>query len=296
MKRSLTALRSHRARYRRDHRHRNFCADRHGGGRRTNGRFDLENAAAQFRNLLDQSHRFGHLAGRGRDRRSSLSFVVAAIACGFAALCYAELAAMIPVSGSAYTYSYATLGEIIAWIIGWDLILEYAVGNMAVAVGWSGYFVKLCGSLFGLKFPLWAVTDYKTAPISSPTAATRWLIFRRPHSPSSWAIPLPLICPRFLIVAVVTILLIYGIRESATRQHDDRNHEGRGRRVLHRVRLVHGESDELAPFHAPRVSRSDERCGHCLFCLHRFRRRLDHRGGNTESATRHADRDDRQPD
>ncbi|PYI85840.1 MAG: hypothetical protein DMF09_03850 [Verrucomicrobia bacterium] len=76
-----------------------------------------------------------------------LSFVVAGIACGFAALCYAELAAMIPVSGSAYTYSYATLGEIIAWIIGWDLILEYAVGNMAVAVGWSGYFVRLCGSL-----------------------------------------------------------------------------------------------------------------------------------------------------
>src|SRR5438128_9551632 len=72
-----------------------------------------------------------------------LSFVVAAVACGFAALCYAELASRIPVSGSAYTYSYATLGEIIAWIIGWDLILEYAVGNMAVAVGWSGYFVRL---------------------------------------------------------------------------------------------------------------------------------------------------------
>src|SRR5207253_2755736 len=92
-----------------------------------------------------------------------LSFVVAAVACGFAALCYAELASMIPVSGSAYTYSYATLGEIIAWIIGWDLILEYAVGNMAVAVGWSGYFVRLCGSLLGLKFPLWAVNDHKTA-------------------------------------------------------------------------------------------------------------------------------------
>src|SRR5213594_1385194 len=92
-----------------------------------------------------------------------ISFVVAAIACGFAAFCYAELASMIPVSGSAYTYSYATLGEIVAWIIGWDLILEYAVGNMAVAVGWSGYFVKLCGSLFGLKFPLWTVTDYRTA-------------------------------------------------------------------------------------------------------------------------------------
>src|SRR5438132_2880772 len=90
------------------------------------------------------------------------SFIVAAIACGFAALCYAELAAMIPVSGSAYTYSYATLGEIVAWIIGWDLILEYAVGNMAVAVGWSGYFVQLCANA-GLKFPLWLMTDHSTA-------------------------------------------------------------------------------------------------------------------------------------
>src|SRR4026208_838845 len=93
----------------------------------------------------------------------AISLFVAALACGFAALCYAELASMIPVSGSAYTYSYATLGEIIAWIIGWDLILEYAVGNMAVAVGWSGYFVKLCGSLFGLKFPIWAISDHTTA-------------------------------------------------------------------------------------------------------------------------------------
>src|SRR3954453_10006887 len=91
-----------------------------------------------------------------------ISFLVAGVACAFAALCYAELASMIPVSGSAYTYSYATLGEIIAWIIGWDLILEYAVGNMAVAVGWSGYFVRLCGS-FGIKFPLWLVQDHGTA-------------------------------------------------------------------------------------------------------------------------------------
>src|SRR2546421_9393277 len=93
----------------------------------------------------------------------AISLFVAALACGFAALCYAELASMIPVSGSAYTYSYATLGEIIAWIIGWDLILEYAVGNMAVAVGLSGYFVKLCGSLFWVKFSIWAVNDYPTA-------------------------------------------------------------------------------------------------------------------------------------
>src|SRR5437763_16871397 len=91
-----------------------------------------------------------------------LLFIVSGIACGFAALCYAELSAMIPVSGSAYTYSYATLGEIIAWIIGWDLILEYAVGYMAVAVGWSGYFVRLCGSMMYLNFLLCIVIDYIT--------------------------------------------------------------------------------------------------------------------------------------
>ena len=92
-----------------------------------------------------------------------ISFFIAALACAFAALCYAELAAMIPVSGSAYTYAYATLGKAITWVIGWDLTLGCAVGNMAVATSWSGYFLKLCDSLFGLRFPLWLVTDAQTA-------------------------------------------------------------------------------------------------------------------------------------
>ena len=144
----------------------------------------------------------------------ALSFVVAAIACGFAALCYSELASMIPVSGSAYTYSYATLGEIVAWIIGWDLILEYAVGNMAVAVGWSGYFVQLCASA-GLKFPLWLVTDHTTASnllTHGGNALTNY---------SSTALPViagqsvAVNLPAFFIVVLVTILLVYGIRESA---------------------------------------------------------------------------------
>ena len=73
----------------------------------------------------------------------AVSFILVAVACGFAALCYAEFASMVPVSGSAYTYAYATLGELIAWIIGWDLILEYAVGNVAVAISWSDYFQSL---------------------------------------------------------------------------------------------------------------------------------------------------------
>ena len=80
-----------------------------------------------------------------------LSFLLAAIGCGFAALCYSELASMVPVAGSAYTYAYATLGELIAWIIGWDLVLEYAIGSAAVANGWSNYFVELTPNLLGLQ-------------------------------------------------------------------------------------------------------------------------------------------------
>ena len=81
-----------------------------------------------------------------------ISMIVAAVACGLAGLCYAELAAMIPQAGSAYAYSYATLGELVAWIIGWDLILEYAVGNIAVAIAWSGYFSSLL-TTFGIHLP-----------------------------------------------------------------------------------------------------------------------------------------------
>ena len=146
------------------------------------------------------------------------SFVVAAIACGFAALCYAELASMIPVSGSAYTYSYATLGEIVAWIIGWDLILEYAVGNMAVAVGWSGYFVQLFGSLrppFTLKFPLWLVNDYQTATDIVAKGGDALNNYSSATLPVIAGHPIAVNLPAFLIVAAVTVLLIYGIRESA---------------------------------------------------------------------------------
>src|SRR5687768_8080655 len=91
-----------------------------------------------------------------------ISYILVAIACGFAALCYAEFASMIPTAGSAYTYAYATLGELVAWIIGWDLIIEYAVGNIAVAVSWSAYFQTLLRG-FGLGFPEWLATDSRTA-------------------------------------------------------------------------------------------------------------------------------------
>src|ERR687895_2072444 len=99
-----------------------------------------------------------------------ISFLVTAITCGFAALCYAEFAAMVPISGSAYTYAYASLGELVAWIIGWDLIIEYAVGNIGVAIGWSGYFRELL-SHFGASLPSWLATDYRSAQMAAEAVA-----------------------------------------------------------------------------------------------------------------------------
>ncbi len=135
-----------------------------------------------------------------------LSFVVTAIACGFAALCYAEFAAMIPVSGSAYTYAYATLGELIAWIIGWDLIIEYAVGNVAVAISWANYFKTLVSG-FGITIPDWISTDYRTA------ARIPGLLAGAPHI---FGVPIVFNILAFGIVAAITVVLVIGIRESAT--------------------------------------------------------------------------------
>src|SRR6476619_2394284 len=98
------------------------------------------------------------------------SFLLTALTCGFAALCYAEFAAMVPISGSAYTYAYASLGELVAWIIGWDLIIEYAVGNIGVAIGWSGYFRELL-SHFGLAMPAWLSTDFRSAHMAADAVA-----------------------------------------------------------------------------------------------------------------------------
>src|SRR5687768_13158150 len=98
-----------------------------------------------------------------------LSFILLGAVCSLAALCYAELASMMPQAGSAYAYSYATLGEGIAWIIGWDLLLEYAVGNVAVAVAWSGYFMSFLSG-FGLTLPGWLTHGYRAVSLSSDPA------------------------------------------------------------------------------------------------------------------------------
>src|SRR5437764_2596967 len=96
-----------------------------------------------------------------------VSFILTAVVCGFSALCYAEFASMVPVSGSAYTYSYATLGELVAWIIGWDLMIEYAIGNVSVAISWANYFNTLLDG-FGIKLPTWLTVDYGTALANMP--------------------------------------------------------------------------------------------------------------------------------
>jgi len=158
-----------------------------------------------------------------------LSFVLVAIACGFAALCYCEFAAMVPVAGSAYTYAYATLGELLAWIIGWDLILEYAVGNVAVAIGWSDYFQTLLAGL-GLHWPAWLGTDLRSAlQAAREIAAARAdgvgldtlgaTVLRSgaalEQAPRLWGLPIVFNLPAVLIVALITWVLVRGIRESA---------------------------------------------------------------------------------
>jgi len=139
-----------------------------------------------------------------------ISFVFLGACCALAGLCYAELASMIPQAGSAYAYSYATLGELVAWIIGWDLILEYAVGNVAVAISWADYFKSLLAGWIDL--PAWLSTGYRTSLLSSDPAV-RSLLDSAPHVAG---IPILINVPAFAIVMFITWLLLRGARESAT--------------------------------------------------------------------------------
>src|SRR5499426_593141 len=133
-----------------------------------------------------------------------LSFLLLGAACALAALCYAELAAMIPQAGSAYAYSYATLGELVAWIIGWDLMLEYAIGNVAVAISWANYFRSFLQDAFGINIPDWLATDFRTA---------RKIPGLLEHAPHIFGYPIVFNLLAFGIVAVITIVLVWGIKE-----------------------------------------------------------------------------------
>src|SRR5690242_1154079 len=129
----------------------------------------------------------------------TLAFMLAGVGCAFAGLCYAEFASMIPIAGSAYTYSYATLGEFVAWIIGWDLVLEYALGAATVAVGWSGYVVSLLYDL-GIPFPALVSAAPGTA-VTFADGSAGTAIFN---------------LPAVIVAGLVTLLLVRGVQESAS--------------------------------------------------------------------------------
>ena len=158
-----------------------------------------------------------------------LSFGMTAIACGFAALCYAEFATLVPISGSAYTYAYATLGELVAWIIGWDLMIEYAIGNVAVSISWSGYFVELLRGL-GITLSPWSTIDFRSAhqgfdkavalmqsgtPFEQLDAGVTnaWLAVQ--NAPRLYDIPIIFNLPACAIVLALTVILVIGIKESS---------------------------------------------------------------------------------
>lgn len=158
----------------------------------------------------------------------SMLFVFTAIACGLSAMCYAEFAASIPISGSAYTYAYASFGELIAWIIGWDLIMEYAIGNIAVAISWSGYFTGLVAGL-GIPIPEYLSTDFLTAsrgyevavsamkagtPLADLSPAIQDAYAAWAHSPQLGGFHLIADFPALFIVFLITWICYRGIRES----------------------------------------------------------------------------------
>ncbi|WP_435021178.1 amino acid permease [Tundrisphaera sp. TA3] len=173
----------------------------------------------------------GHAAAENAGPAIALSFVVGGIACAFAGLCYAEMASTVPIAGSAYTYAYATMGEFIAWLIGWDLILEYMVGATTVAVGWSGYVTSVLRD-FGINIPARFAASPGTQLIEIPNAIADQLHMRHGWSEmtdsirrlltehgidfSGFATATGIVnLPAMFIVAAVTVLLVIGIQESA---------------------------------------------------------------------------------
>lgn len=160
----------------------------------------------------------------------SILFIITAITCGFTALCYAEFASRVPVSGSAYTYSYVTFGELVAWIIGWALILEYAIGNIVVAISWSGYFNNLLEQLFNIHLPDWLIVDPMTANSAFKEATEAFAsgaeltgeqiknynmalqAYADAPSIGNWKVFFNL--PAFIIVCLITWLAYTGIKES----------------------------------------------------------------------------------
>ena len=236
-----------------------------------------------------------------------LSFLLTALTCGFAALCYAEFAAMVPISGSAYTYAYASLGELVAWIIGWDLIIEYAVGNIGVAIGWSGYFRELL-THFGVSLPAWLATDYRSAHMAARGGrrGRRPTLDHRTWPPPSTTAP--------------HLLRLPGHRQSAGLPHrradhrdpghrhpgigqleqrdgaaQDRHHPVLLRRRAHPDQAGPLERSRAGRLRAQRLRRDQRGRGDHLLQLHRIRRHLHGRGGGEGPGARHAVRHHHEP-
>ncbi len=159
----------------------------------------------------------GGLEGSGAGPAVIISMILAAVACVFSALCYSEIAAMMPVAGSAYTYTYATMGEFMAWMVGWILMLEYAIGNITVASAWTGYFVQFLKGFkailpdFVVNFPLWLRNDYRTILTMCDQNGLN------PHDFMPYLfdkVPMAINLPAIFIVLVLTLLLIKGVKES----------------------------------------------------------------------------------
>ena len=214
-----------------------------------------------------------------------ISMVIAGIVSTLAALCYAEFASSVPVAGSAYTYAYATLGEFVAWVIGWDLILEYALGAATVAVGWSGNVMSLLAD-FGIHFPA-AISAAPGTVVRLADGGTATAVFN---------------LPAVLIALLVTALLVRGVQESATVNADRRRDQSRDHPARHRRRRGVRPAGELrrrsfrrtpATFGEYGWSGIVPRRGGHLLRLHRLRRGLDRGAGGAQSAARHAARHSR---
>src|SRR5450432_1403334 len=185
------------------------------GLRRTLGAFDLTLmgvgavvGAGIFSSVGEMAAGSGTHPGAGP--ALILSYLITAVACGLCALCYAEIAAMVPVAGSAYTYAYVALGEIFAWIIGWDLIIEYAVGNIYVAQSWSDYLRSFLRGAFGVDFPAWMATDLQTVAHDPALRALAPVL----HTPLGTLV-IGFNLPAILVVGALTLVLVRGVRQSA---------------------------------------------------------------------------------
>ena len=268
-----------------------------------------------------------HYAGPGL----MLSFVLSGLGCAFAGLCYAEFAAMIPLAGSAYTYAYATLGELFAWIIGWDLTLEYAMGASTVSSGWSNHFIELL-NIFNIKMPLWLAYDHWTGaahgakhhrPPDGPgrrsdvsLPGTQAFLNKvdghheRPIAgtgrsapgncstrPTIFGVEIGFNLPAFVIALLITAILVIGIKESA---------RFNATIVVIKVAVVlfviavgiryintSNWGTDWSSLRAIRLLRNRGRSRLHILCLYRFRRRLHHRAGSQEPAARPAHRNHR---